>query len=62
MFGMFLIIVGNLIVGIVVYLKSDDDGGNLIIGVVFLLFSFMTTSGQLIIEEKYFDKYYLNAF
>ena len=45
MFGMFLIVVGNLIVGIVVYLKSDDDAGNLIIGVIFLLFSFMTTSG-----------------
>ncbi|CAK75461.1 unnamed protein product (macronuclear) [Paramecium tetraurelia] len=58
--GMSLVVLGNLIVGITIYLKSTQS--DYLIGVLFLCLSFFMFSFQVILEEKYFRKYYLNPF
>ncbi|CAD8057135.1 unnamed protein product [Paramecium primaurelia] len=58
--GMSLVVLGNLIVGITIYLKQTQS--DYLIGVLFLCLSFFMFSFQVILEEKYFRKYYLNPF
>ena len=63
---MIFIFIGNLIVGVSVFIEqkndSNSDGFKLIIGIVLLILSFFTFSYQMILEEKYFSQYDLNPF
>lgn len=59
--GMVLVVVGNIIVGVTVYLNSHASG-SLGFGIILLCLSFVVFSFQAILEEKYFGKYYLNPF
>lgn len=60
MFGMFFVVLGNVVVGLTVYFNSKSS--SYAIGILFLCFSFFMFSFQVILEEKYFRKYYLNPF
>jgi hypothetical protein len=58
---MAIILVGNIIVGLSVYFFEDDSVTNtMLTGLFFLMLSFFSFSAQIIVEEKYFNKYYLN--
>ncbi|KAL4512016.1 hypothetical protein ABPG72_005018 [Tetrahymena utriculariae] len=62
--GLFLTVAGFVVIGVTAIVLSDSsqDNNQLILGIILIIFSFVFTSSQLVLEEKLFSQYYLNPF
>ena len=60
MTGLFLLVVGLVMVGTESILDSGSEMSNAILGIIFLICSFVTCGIQFAIEEKLFTKFYVD--